>query len=215
MSSDETTSGDEPLDPAAEAALLKQLAGLLKDDKGEKQGAPAPASKRPAPAAATPANSASSKAPKVPASAIDKDLIKELAALLTETGLTEIEVNSGGARVRVARAPAVQAAAAAAPVVPHVVADASRSDSATAPDLASLSGAVVSPMVGTAYVAPEPEAPPFVLEGDQVHEGQTLLIVEAMKTMNPIVAPRSGTVTRIDISDGEPVEFGQFLLRIE
>ncbi len=142
---------------------------------------------------------------------IDSGVIRELAELLSETGLTEIEIEQGGARVRVARqvtasyvasAPAVSAAPAAAPA-----AEAAKPKGPPA-------GAVPSPMVGTAYVAPEPGKPPFVKVGDKVSEGDTLLIVEAMKTMNPIVAPRAGTVTEICIHDAEPVEFGQTLLVI-
>jgi acetyl-CoA carboxylase biotin carboxyl carrier protein len=143
---------------------------------------------------------------------IDTALIRELADLLRETGLSEIEVGDGPKRLRVARHDAVAAAAVptasgtgaglltAAPEVP-----------AAAPP----EGAVTAPMVGTVYVAPEPGAPPFVQVGDEVAEGQTLVIIEAMKVMNPIRAPRAGRVTRIAIADAQPVEYGELLLVIE
>ena len=140
--------------------------------------------------------------------AIDAAAIRELAELLAETGLTEIEIEQGGARLRVARQRegTVVASTSAAPVaVPGTDTPAAKGPPA---------GAVTSPMVGTAYVAPEPGKPPFVKVGDQVQEGDTLLIVEAMKTMNPILSPRSGKVTEILVHDAEPVEFGQPLLVI-
>ena len=143
--------------------------------------------------------------------AIDATAIRELAELLSETGLTEIEIEQGGARLRVARQRegTVVASTSAAPVaVPG--APAADPPIAKGPPV----GAVTSPMVGTVYVAPEPGKPPFVKAGDQVQEGDTLLIVEAMKTMNPILSPRSGTVTEILVHDAEPVEFGQALLVI-
>ena len=141
---------------------------------------------------------------------VDKNLIRELKALLDETGLSEIEIEKDGQRVRVARElPGVRAAAfLAAPADPAAVA-------APAADHASHSGAVNSPMVGTAYLAAEPGAPPFVETGDTVVEGQTLLIVEAMKTMNPITAPRRGTVSQILVSNGAPIEYGEVLMIIE
>ena len=152
-------------------------------------------------------------------SAIDRDLIKDLAGLLNETDLTEIEVETDGLRVRVARNITMQQVSVGAPIAataPAAVAaapiEAARSEAA---DLSAHPGAVTSPMVGTAYTAPEPGAAPFVLEGDKVSAGQTLLIVEAMKTMNPIQASKSGTVTRIMVSDGQPVEYGEPLLLIE
>jgi len=141
---------------------------------------------------------------------IDKELIRELADLLDETGLTEIEIEQGGLRVRVGRGGATGNAAAPAPVViatPPVV---------TIPtDLAKHPGAVTSPMVGTAYRGPSPGSPPFVDIGSKVSAGETLLIIEAMKTMNQIPAPRSGTVTQILIEDGQPVEFGEPLVILE
>ena len=148
---------------------------------------------------------------------IDADLIRELAKLLEETGLTEIEVEREGRRIRVARGGAAthSASVAHAPIlsVPHsapaVPAAASPSDPAKHP------GVVTSPMVGTAYMGPEPGAMPFVDVGSKVVAGDTLLIVEAMKTMNQIPAPRSGTVTKILVEDGKPVEFGEPLMIIE
>jgi acetyl-CoA carboxylase biotin carboxyl carrier protein len=145
--------------------------------------------------------------------AIDKELIRELAKLLDETGLTEIEVEHGDLRVRVRRqsahkGPMVPAPAASLPVAPPVV-------SAVVADPAQHPGVVTSPMVGTAYVAAEPGARPFVEVGAPVAAGQTLLIIEAMKTMNQIQAPHSGIVSRILIEDGQPVEFGEPLMIIE
>jgi acetyl-CoA carboxylase biotin carboxyl carrier protein len=137
---------------------------------------------------------------------IDAEAIRALSDLLAETGLTEIEVEQNGARIRVARAGAL-ATVAAAPAVaaPAPVA-------AAAPSTGPNPGAVSSPMVGTVYTAPEPGKPPFVKVGQQIKEGDTLFIVEAMKTMNPIPAPKSGTVKEICVENGTPVEFGQTLL---
>lgn len=145
---------------------------------------------------------------------VDQNLIRELADLLSETGLTEIEIEQDGLRVRVARSSLVNAAVSAAPASAPRRPDDPANVSAE-PDLAIHPGAVTSPMVGTAYRAPEPGAPPFVEVGSEIKEGQTVLIVEAMKTMNQIPAPRGGTVTAILIEDGEPVEFGQPLIIIE
>jgi acetyl-CoA carboxylase biotin carboxyl carrier protein len=142
---------------------------------------------------------------------IDADAVRELSDLLHETGLTEIEIEQNGARIRVARQPNGHA-----PV--HFVAPTSGSaapapsDSGTQKE--AVVGAVTSPMVGTVYVAPEPGAQPFVKVGQTVAEGDTLLIVEAMKTMNPITAPHGGVVTEICVRDAEPVEFGQTLIVI-
>ncbi|HEX3652550.1 MAG TPA: acetyl-CoA carboxylase biotin carboxyl carrier protein [Rhizomicrobium sp.] len=141
---------------------------------------------------------------------IDAAAIRELAALLTETGLTEIEIDQDGIRLRVARQMSamvshVPMAAAPTPVAaPAEAAPTKREGPAP--------GAVTSPMVGTVYFSPQPGAPPFIKVGDTVKEGDTLLIVEAMKTMNPIAAPRSGTVSEICIADSQPVEFGETLL---
>jgi len=150
--------------------------------------------------------------------ALEPALIRELAALLNETGLTEIEIGQDGQRLRVARqAPVTQvvtvdgtpaASSPAAPAKSITAVDA-------VADLAAHPGVVNSPMVGTAYWAPEPGAKPFVEVGSQVKVGDTLLIVEAMKTMNQIPAPRAGTVTRILVEDGQPVEYGEPLMIIE
>ncbi|HTY66899.1 MAG TPA: acetyl-CoA carboxylase biotin carboxyl carrier protein [Alphaproteobacteria bacterium] len=142
---------------------------------------------------------------------IDPDLIRRLAELLKETGLGEIEYAEGERRVRVAMpgtAPMIAAAAAPAPVIAAAAAPAAAASNTPA-------GALTSPMVGTAYLAPEPNAPHFVKPGDKVREGQTVLIIEAMKVMNAIRAPRAGTVTRILIANGAPVEYGEPLLVIE
>jgi acetyl-CoA carboxylase biotin carboxyl carrier protein len=145
----------------------------------------------------------------------DSALIRELALLLDETSLTEIEIERAGLRVRVARNISIAAsmpanfqqaasAPAAASVTPAAIAD-----------LAKHPGAVPSPMVGTAYSSPEPGAKPFIEVGTKVSVGQTLLIIEAMKTMNQIPSPRAGTVTQILVEDGQPVEFGEPLVIIE
>ena len=147
--------------------------------------------------------------------AVDKDLVRELSALLEETGLSEIEIEQAGLRVRVARQ--VQGAAVMAhhlPAAVHAPAPVGITSQA-APDLAKHPGVVASPMVGTAYLSPEPGARPFVDVGSQVIAGQTLLIIEAMKTMNQIPAPRAGTVIQILIEDSQPVEFGEPLMIIE
>ena len=146
--------------------------------------------------------------------AVDHDLIRELARLLDETGLTEIEFESDGQRVRVARQAQVVASAPVRATAADVPASGFGADSAPI-DPAKHPGAVPSPMVGTAYVGPEPGARPFVEVGSRVRAGETLLIIEAMKTMNQIPAPRAGTVIQILIEDGQPVEFGQPLMLIE
>jgi acetyl-CoA carboxylase biotin carboxyl carrier protein len=147
-------------------------------------------------------------------SAVDSAAIRELAELLNETGLTEIEVEQNGMRMRVSRAMtqsfAHGGAIAAAPAPAQ--APAATAEAAPAKPSGPAAGAVPSPMVGTVYVSPEPGKPPFVKVGDTVKEGATLMIIEAMKTMNPILAPRSGTVKEICITDAQPVEFGQSLL---
>ena len=147
---------------------------------------------------------------KTPADPIDARLVRRLAAILNDTGLTEIEVERGDLRIKVARnlagpaaAPTVYAAApapaptAAAPGAPRVA----------EPEYAG--ELVKSPMVGTIYLQPEPGAAPFVRVGDMVSEGQTLVLVEAMKTMNPIPAPRAGRILEMLVADGQPVEFGE------
>jgi acetyl-CoA carboxylase biotin carboxyl carrier protein len=145
----------------------------------------------------------------------DSALVRELALLLDETSLTEIEIERAGLRLRVARnisiaatMPAPMAHAAPVPVAAAAVAPA-------AADLSKHPGAVTSPMVGTAYWAPEPGAKPFIEVGSKVSVGQNLLIIEAMKTMNQIPSPRAGTVTQILVEDGQPVEFGEPLVIIE
>ena len=147
---------------------------------------------------------------------VDSGAIRELADLIAETGLTEIEIEQNGQRVRVARQPGpvlAPRADAYVPVMSEKVATDSVAAQAAAPRKETVSGTpVASPMVGTVYVAPQPGAAPFVKLGDVVKEGDTLLIIEAMKTMNPIPSPKSGTVTEICIKDTEPVEFGQTLI---
>ncbi|MCK1718521.1 acetyl-CoA carboxylase biotin carboxyl carrier protein [Bradyrhizobium sp. 141] len=146
----------------------------------------------------------------------DSALVRELALLLDETSLTEIEIERAGLRLRVARNISVAATMpvpmAAAPAALPV---ASAAPAAAGPDLSKHPGAVSSPMVGTAYWAPEPGAKPFIEVGSKVSVGQTLLIIEAMKTMNQIPSPRAGTVTQILIEDGQPVEYGEPLVIIE
>ena len=150
---------------------------------------------------------------------IDQQLIRDLAGILNDTNLTEIEVELDDLKVRVSRqAPAVHAVAAPAPAyaapLPLPAAAPVASPAAGAPAEAS-KNAVPSPMVGTAYLAPSPDAKPFVEVGQAVKEGQTLLIIEAMKTMNQIPSPRSGTVTAILVEDAQPVEYGMPLVVIE
>lgn len=150
--------------------------------------------------------------PKASADPIDARLVRRLAAILNDTGLTEIEVERGDLRIKVARTPAavaqaLMAAPAAAPLA--VPAAAAREAGPAVGDV------VNSPMVGTVYLQPEPGSAPFVRVGDMVAEGQTLLIVEAMKTMNPIPAPRAGRILELLVADGQPVEFGEPLAVIE
>ena len=145
---------------------------------------------------------------------VDKKMIRDLAALMDETGLTEIELGDGPTRLRVARGGTVMAAPMAAPAAAAPVAPA-LSEPAAGNDLSGHPGAVISPMVGTIYVAPEPGSAPFIKVGDTVSAGQTLMIVEAMKTMNPIPATINGKVSQILIGDGSPVEFGEVLIIIE
>lgn len=150
---------------------------------------------------------------------VDKTLIRDLGQLLDETNLTEIEICEGSKSVRVSRAathavaaaPVSVSAPAAAPVT-AVAADAGEGSAAPGADDP---GAIPSPMVGTTYLSAQPGAEPFVKQGDQVTEGQTLLIIEAMKVMNQIPAPRSGVVKAICVADAQPVEFGEVLLILE
>ena len=154
----------------------------------------------------------------MPKSTINSDLVRQLAALLDETGLTEIEYESGAVRLRVVRQPAPVAAGpmiATAPMgAPAAPMSEALAPAEPAPD-ARHPGAVTSPMVGTAYTQPEPGAAEFVKPGDRVREGQTLLLIEAMKTFNEIRAPRAGTVSRIMVSNEQPVEYGDVLLILE
>ena len=144
---------------------------------------------------------------------LESGWIRELAGILDETGLTEIEIEKDNVRLRVARGGVVTSVAApAAAVAPSATSAATSAAPAPADNHA---GAVLSPMVGTAYLSPSPGAEPFAREGTTVREGQTVLIVEAMRTMNPITAPRSGTVTKIIVTDSQPVEFNEPLLIIE
>jgi acetyl-CoA carboxylase biotin carboxyl carrier protein len=142
----------------------------------------------------------------------DSALIRELALLLDETNLTEIEIERAGLRVRVARNISI---AASMPASYQPAAPAPAAGPAPVADIAKHPGVVPSPMVGTVYWASEPGAKPFVEVGSKVTAGQTLLIIEAMKTMNQIPSPRAGTVTQILIEDGQPVEFGEPLVIIE
>src|SRR5262245_62020451 len=148
---------------------------------------------------------------------MDTEFVRKLADILKETHLGEIELADGDRRIRVAL-PAVTVAAApvsaAVPLPPSVDA-AAPAGKAGAGDLASHPGAVKSPMVGTAYLSPEPGKPAFVSVGDKVAAGQTLLIIEAMKTFNPIKAPKAGTVTRVVVGNAQPVEFGQVMMIVE
>ncbi|MBZ9854424.1 MULTISPECIES: acetyl-CoA carboxylase biotin carboxyl carrier protein [unclassified Mesorhizobium] len=146
---------------------------------------------------------------------VDQQLIRDLAGILNDTNLTEIEVELGDLKVRVSRqAPAVHAIAAPQPA--FAPAPAAQPATAAVPAAADVSkNAVASPMVGTAYLAPSPDAKPFIEIGQNVKEGQTLLIIEAMKTMNQIPSPRAGTVTAILFEDAQPVEYGMPLVVIE
>jgi acetyl-CoA carboxylase biotin carboxyl carrier protein len=148
---------------------------------------------------------------------VDTALIETLAELLQRTGLTEIELAEGDSRIRVVRSPQPLTAAvpAQAMAAPTPAAIAARAGSAAATGADRHPGAVRAPMVGTVYLTPEPGAPPFVAVGAEVSEGQTLLIIEAMKVMNPIRAPRSGRIVEILVSNGDPVEYGELLLTIE
>lgn len=151
---------------------------------------------------------------------IDQELIRDLANILTETDLTEIEIEQEDLRVRVSRArtaPMLQANVPAAAPLPAAVQPAAAPPAEAAADQRPVTAknAVTSPMVGTAYLAPSPDARPFVEIGQSVREGQPILIIEAMKTMNQIPAPRSGTVVDVLVEDGQPVEYGEPLIVIE
>ena len=147
------------------------------------------------------------------------ELVKALADILDDAGLAELEYETAEVSVRLSRvagaaAPVAVAAPAASPVA-AAAAPAAPASPPAAEDMASHPGAVTSPMVGTVYVAPEPDAPAFVAVGDSVKKGQTILIVEAMKVMNPITAPNDGKVTQIMVQNGQPVEFGEVLVIVE
>lgn len=151
---------------------------------------------------------------------LDEELVRRLSQLLAETELNEIEYEAGGQRIRVARQG--RQAGGGDPAAPAASAQgAEAGEPTTAPPSSEHTaepvppGAVTSPMVGTVYVAPEPGAPPFAGVGEEVEEGATLLIIEAMKVMNPLPAPRPGKVSRVFVTDGQPVEFGEPLLVIE
>ena len=140
---------------------------------------------------------------------IDPDTIRKLAELMTETGLSEIEMAEGDRSIRVSRA-------APAATAVHIAAMGAPASAEAAPaSVAAHPGAVISPMVGTAYLQGEPGAPPFVSVGEAVQVGDTLLIIEAMKVMNPIKAPKSGVVKQVLVSDGQPVEYGEPLMIVE
>jgi acetyl-CoA carboxylase biotin carboxyl carrier protein len=149
----------------------------------------------------------------------DAAAVRALATILADTGLTEIEIEGKEGRIRVARAPAQMVAAtvqtAPAATVAPAAAPVASAPVAAEEDLAKHPGAVLSPMVGVAYLAPEPGATPFIAVGQAVSAGQTLLLIEAMKTFNQIKAPRAGTVTRILVTPGAPVEYGEPLLILE
>ena len=146
----------------------------------------------------------------------DPDAIRMLAAVLTETGLTEIEIAEKDSRIRVVRGGAAVAAPAVsvpAPGAPVPLAGAAQASPEA--ELAAHPGAVISPMVGVAYLLPEPGSPPFVTVGQSVAAGQTLLLIEAMKTFNQIKAPKAGTVARVLVANGTPVEYGEVLMILE
>ncbi|MFZ1813029.1 MAG: acetyl-CoA carboxylase biotin carboxyl carrier protein [Rhizobiaceae bacterium] len=147
--------------------------------------------------------------------AIDQALIRDLAELLKDTDLTEIEVEQDDLRIRVVRGGYAQPMHITAPVATPAAAVAASETPAAPADPAKNPGAVPSPMVGTAYLSPAPGAKPFVAIGDKVKVGQTIMIVEAMKTMNQIPAPRAGTITAMLVEDGQPVEYGEPLMIIE
>jgi acetyl-CoA carboxylase biotin carboxyl carrier protein len=145
---------------------------------------------------------------------VDSEAIRKLSALLDETGLSEIEIDQNGARIRVARRLNGGNGAVTETRGVQVSTEPAAAASAEPAVMGPPPGAVTSPLVGTVYVAPEPGAQPFVKVGQAVKEGDTLIIVEAMKTMNPITAPHGGVVSEICVKDAEPVEFGQILIVI-
>ena len=159
------------------------------------------------------------KAPKNPVEPAT-ELVKALANILDDAGLAELEYETDDVAIRLSRVSGAAPVAAVAPVAaPAAVAAPTAAPAAqsaeSAADLSAHPGAVMSPMVGTAYISPEPGAPAFVEEGNTVKKGQTLLIVEAMKVMNPITAPQDGTVSKIMVKNAQPIEFGEVLVVIE
>jgi acetyl-CoA carboxylase biotin carboxyl carrier protein len=149
---------------------------------------------------------------------LDEEAVRKLAAILEETGLTEIEVEAEDRKIRVAKSAAPAAMMpmpAAAPALPSAPASEAAAPVSAPGPAAAQGNAVTSPMVGTVYLAPEPGAKAFVQVGDAVKEGQTILIVEAMKVMNALPAPKSGTVSAILVEDGQPVEFGEPLMIVD
>ena len=145
----------------------------------------------------------------------DSGLVRSLASLLDETNLSEIEYESEGTRIRVARQITYGVAPMAAPVAAATAAPAAAAAPAPAADPANHPGALKSPMVGVTYLAPEPGKPNFVAVGDTVAVGQTICLIEAMKTYNPIRAAKAGKITQILVEDGSPVEYGEVLVIIE
>jgi len=145
---------------------------------------------------------------------VDQQLMRDLAALMEETGLTEIDLGGEGWHMRLSRAASAAAPAVIAAVAPVAAAAAESDGPDSAPEL-NHPGVVTSPMVGVVYTAPEPGSPDFVRVGDTVEQGDTLVLIEAMKVFNPITASKSGKVTRILVDNGIPVEFGEALLIIE
>jgi len=150
---------------------------------------------------------------KNPKTDIDENLVRKLASLMDETGLTEIEYGSDGVNIRVSKASNVSVAAPLAAAPAAAIAPATTEVPAT--DAGSHAGAVKSPMVGVVYTSSDPDSPDFIKVGDQVSEGQTLLLIEAMKVFNPILAPKAGRVTQIMVNSGSPVEFGEPMVIIE
>jgi len=146
---------------------------------------------------------------------LDDALVRRLSKLLIETGLTEIEYGEGDWRLRVAKQAAVPVPAATVPAAAPAPETAAAESERAAPADADHPGVIVSPMVGVCYTKPEPDQAPFFKVGDEVKEGDTVLLIEAMKVFNPIKAPRSGKVSRILVSNGTPVEFGEPLMIIE
>ncbi len=145
----------------------------------------------------------------------DPEQIRQLAAIMAESGLTEVELSDKDVRVRVVRGVAMAAGVALAPATASVETARPAVAPAPAADPGPVAGAVLSPMVGVAFLAPEPGAPNFVSVGQQVTAGQTLLLIEAMKTFNQIKATKNGTVTRVVVQNSSPVEFGELLMVVE